>query len=67
MQLMFWIEFAMLPWLVICAEIMLALEDLNSDSWFYSRENQQLEAVWLMLSLGVSRCVGSIAKPMENT
>ena len=63
---MFWIEFAMLLWLVFCAEIMLALENLYGDLWLYSRDNQFADAFVLMLSLGVSRYAGRIGKNYGN-
>ena len=54
---MFWIEFAMLLW-----NIRLALEDLYGDLWFYARRNQHIDALLLMLSLGVFQCAGHIGK-----
>ena len=59
---MFWNEAAMLLWLVFCAEIMLALEVLYGDMWFSSRENLNMEVIWVMLSLDVYRRAGDIGK-----
>ena len=46
---------------------MLALEDLFGDWWFYSKDNQHIEACLMMLSFGVSRCAGHIDKPKWKT
>ena len=59
---MFWTECAMLLWLIFCADIMLALEDVDGDLWFYGRDNHNIHAFVLMLLLGVSRCAGRIGK-----
>ena len=64
---MFLNEFSMLLWLMFCLEIMLALEDLYGDLLFSSRKNQNMEVLWVMLSLDVSRCAGDIDKTNENT
>ena len=50
----------MLLWLVFCAEIVLALEDLYGALLFSLKENQNVEVFWVMLSLDVSRCAGKI-------
>ena len=52
----------MLQWLAFCSDIMLALRDLYGELWFSSRNNPHLEMLWVMLSLGVSRCAGDIGK-----
>ena len=52
----------MLLWLVLCAEIMLALEDLYGDLSFYIRDHQNRDAFMLMCSLDFSRCAGRIGK-----
>ena len=57
----------MLPWLVFCAEIMVALEDLYGDLWFFSRANQMMEVFWVMLSLDASRCARDIDKTSAST
>ena len=64
---MFWRAFAMLLWLVFCAEITLALEDLYGDLWLYIRDNQHINAFVMMLSLGISRCAGRIRKTNGDT
>ena len=64
---MFWIEFTMLLWRECCAEIMLVLEDVYGDLWFYQRENQNMEVFGVMVSLVVSRCAGDIGKTNANT
>ena len=56
----------MLLCLVFCAEIMLALEDLYGDLWFYHSRNQHMVVFWVMLSPGVSRCAGDIGKTHVN-
>ena len=57
----------MLLWLAFCSEIMLVLEDLYGDLWFSSRDNQQMEVFWLMLSHDVSRCAGDMCKTNVNS
>ena len=57
----------MLLWLVFCAEIMLALEEMYGDLRFYSRTHQSSHAWLQILSLDVSQCAGGIDQTNRNT
>ena len=45
---------------------MLAYEGLSGDLWFSSREKQNMEVCWVMLSIDVSRCAGDFGKTNVN-
>ena len=64
---MFCSEFALLLWLAFCSEIMLALKDVYGGLWFYSRDNQNMQALFLMLSLVLSTCAGRMCKTHRHT
>ena len=64
---MFWMEFTVLLLFIFCAEIMLVLEDLYGNLWLYGRDNHNMHALLLMLSLGASRFAGRIAESNGNT
>ena len=60
-------ESAMLLCFAYCVERLTLARGCCNDRWNSTRENQNIEVMWVMHSLDVSGCAGDIGKPIVNT